>query len=71
MQNFDLIAARKMSHDDLTTYLTKWFFPLKTGNHVMIQNNKPVIYKPEKLRHTYFARLPKKQMNSILQTIVT
>ena len=60
MNEFDLKKAKELSPSELNNYITKYFYPLANGNHVMIENNIPIIYKKEIIKHTYFNRLPKK-----------
>lgn len=39
-------------------YVSKYFFPLKSGGHMMIQKKKLEFYDDKSIRSTYFKRMP-------------
>ena len=58
--NFNLTEANAKTPADLNTYITQFFYPLRDGNHIVIQNGKPVVMETAKIKAAYFNRLPDK-----------
>jgi len=64
MSNFSLELANNMSMDQCREYVTKYFYPLNTSQHVMVsydEDGKPVyeIKEDQTIKKVYFNRLPK------------
>ena len=60
--NFNLNHAKKLSYSKCVTYVTKYFYPLSTGQHILMEyeNNKPkyTIQDAKVIKAVYFNRLP-------------
>ena len=64
MSNFSLEEANNMAINQCREYITKYFYPLNTSQHVMVsydEDGKPVyeIKEDHTIKKVYFNRLPK------------
>jgi hypothetical protein len=64
MSNFSLEEANNMAINQCREYITKYFYPLNTSQHVMVsydEDGKPVyeIKEDQTIKKVYFNRLPK------------
>ena len=63
MENFNLATANQLSVSEAKAYITKYFYPLTDGQHVLLKyiDGKPEfdILDDTIVRKVYFNRLPK------------
>ena len=64
METFNLTQANEMSNTDAKAYIKKYFYPLTSGQHILVsydENNKPIceIKEDAVIKSVYFNRLPK------------
>lgn len=59
IENFNIRHAQTLKNDSLYAYISKFFHPMKDGNHILIEDGKPSVHSQEVIKKTYFARLGK------------
>ena len=59
MENFKLSTLKELSVKDGKAYITKYFFPLTTGNHAFLKDGKYEIMPHEVLTRVYMNRFSK------------
>lgn len=59
IENFDIKLAQSLGHDLMCAYISKFFYPMKDGNHIIIEDGKPKVLSQETIKKVYFARLGK------------
>lgn len=71
MSEFSISTIKNLGRDDARQYMTKYFVPLRNGNHAMLIKGEYVEISVKTLRDTYFKKIPKDIMKYYMEEYET